>query len=539
VSGLAATFALLGRTENEAAVPLLVAALDAPAVAVRSAAVHGLLERRHPEGLRELVARVDTLDDEAVQAAADLHGRLVFTLREMLDAGDAETARLACRAAIRFREYDLIPTLVNLLEEPGGRRADEAAAALIELADELVKDLASIRDERRRRDPTLARNHALSALEQSASRYPQHGRHEPLVALVQLAARDNAALSRILSDPRNPCFAAVTEVLAASDRAGVLRLLVGLLDDPRPPTAALLALFGRKDRRTVEIVLKKIGVDPSPAVRANLRRVTSMAILDDDELFLDLDEAAQEAAVAAAHASGLKQDDLLRVLETLARRGRPAGRKAAVAAVADVRGARATALVLRSLSDDDPQVRAAALVQLRPRGVPGALAVLLGALDSDSPVVRDAARSQLPEYSFRRYLPAFEMLDETVRGTTGVLVAKIDPTAAEQLGDELRSSQNKRRLRALEVVAAMELVDELRADVEPCTADDEQAVRIEAARALGFAGGDWAERLLDKLSGDEAYAVREAAREAVERRAAGMFAESQLGGLTTEAGRRD
>jgi hypothetical protein len=310
------------------------------------------------------------------------------------------------------------------------------------------------------------------------------------------------------------------------------------LDDPRPPSAALQTLFGRRDRRTIEAVLKKIGPDPSPAVRANLRRLTSIAWLCDDDLPADLDEAAEQAAIAAAAASGLKQDDVLGVCETIARRGKPAARRAAVAAVADVRGARATALVLRSLDDGDPQVRAAALVQLRSRGVPGALAVLLGALDSESAAIRDAARSQLQEFSFRRYLPAFDLLDEEVRGTTGVLVAKIDVTAADQLADELRSSQTKRRLRALEVAAAMELVDALQAVVEPCAADDEQAVRIETARALGGADGDWADRVLRRLAGDEAFAVREAADESIRRRGGEAFGDSARVGAATEAIRR-
>jgi HEAT repeat protein len=137
----------------------------------------------------------------------------------------------------------------------------------------------------------------------------------------------------------------------------------------------------------------------------------------------------------------------------------------------------------------------------------------------------------LQEFSFRRFLPAFDLLQENIRRTTGTLVAKIDPTSVEQLHDELSSSQTKRRVRALEVAAAMELVDELRSAVTGCLADDEQAVRIEAARTLGAAKGEWAERELLDLQGDESFAVREAAREAAEHRLAGAPYETIAAGV--------
>jgi hypothetical protein len=124
----------------------------------------------------------------------------------------------------------------------------------------------------------------------------------------------------------------------------------------------------------------------------------------------------------------------------------------------------------------------------------------------------------LTEYRLRRFLPAFDLLDDDVRRTTGRLVAKIDPTCVEQLEEELQSSQNKRRVRALEAAAVMGLVDRLEDAVTICSGDDEQAVRIETARALAGAEGDWAGRVLRAMSSDEAFAVREAARESLEQR---------------------
>ena len=155
MTGLSTTFALLGQTENEAASRLLAAALDSPSPVIRKSAVRAVLERRSELGLRKLVARVDTLSSEEVEVVIEMHGRAAAVLRDMLQSNDAVQVRQACRAAVCFHEFEVIPTLIAVLEESGNRFADEAAAALTRLAEVLVHELATLRDERRRRDPTF------------------------------------------------------------------------------------------------------------------------------------------------------------------------------------------------------------------------------------------------------------------------------------------------------------------------------------------------------------------------------------------------
>lgn len=516
MSGLSTTFALLGQTENEAASRLLAAALDAPSPEVRTAAIRAVLERRSELGIRKLADRVESLTDDEVNIVVEMHGRAAAVFRDMLQSGDPEQVKAGCRAAIRFHEYEVMPTLIGLLEETGNRFADEAAATLTQLADELVHELATIRDERRRRDPTIMRRNVTTALEQSVARYPKHLRREPLEAFLQLANRDNAALYRLLTDSRDPCYAPLCEVLLNSERHGVIRLLLNFLDDPRPPVAGLHALFRRTDRRTLELVLKKIGVEPSPAVRANLRRVDVIAWAADESLTAELDNDAQQAAVTAVTASGMKKPDVFAVLSRFAKHGRPAGRRAAIAALPEFNTTEADVLLLKALDDDEPEVRAAALVQLRPRGIPGALATVLDALDAPPPVLREAARSQLQEFTFRRYLPAFELLGEEVRRTTGRLVAKVDLSSAGQLREELRSSQTKRRTRAIEVAEAMGLAEALEDALVDCTADADHVIRAEAARALAGTNSNSVRVVLRQLLDDASFAVREAAQFALE-----------------------
>jgi HEAT repeat protein len=263
--------------------------------------------------------------------------------------------------------------------------------------------------------------------------------------------------------------------------------------------------------------LKRIGAEPSPAIRANLKHVAVIPWLGDERLVESLDDARQRSAVRLAAVSGIKRSELTGLLEFMLRIGKPEGRRAAAATLAELKGPEIDVLLLRSLRDADPVVHATALRQLRPRGVPGALTTLIQALDHSSAEVREAARANLDEFTFRRYLPAFELLDEAVRRTTGVLVRKVDPTAPERLREELQSAQGRRRMRALEIAAGMELVTALEDAVLACVTDGDHLVRTEAARALGQVRTRAAREALVRLRDDPGFTVREAAEQALER----------------------
>jgi len=187
-----------------------------------------------------------------------------------------------------------------------------------------------------------------------------------------------------------------------------------------------------------------------------------------------------------------------------------------VQSLGDYNGADVNTLVLKALRDEDPHTKAHALGQLRRRGIPGALTTLIEALDSPLRPVNEAARANLEEFSFRRFLPAFELLEEDVRRTTGGLVRKVDLTTAAQLREEMESPQGKRRMRALKVVMSLDMVAEMQADVIARAADEDHLVRVEAVRALAMAHSLDALATLQDLQSDSSFAVREAVAAALE-----------------------
>lgn len=513
-TGLEKTFELLSATENEAAVDALLPTLGSPHEKIQEGVVRALLERRSLAGQRELIRTWP----QAVERWPDIldaqRGRMSTALREAVLGDDPAAFAHACQALLWLREYDLLSALLNVLEDDSNPRANEAANTALELVEMLYQELASPRDYRSRRDPQQVRRHLTTTLEESVARYARHRRKEVLEALLMLAPRDSAALKQLLHDPFNSAYLDLVDVLLHSQRGGVLRLLLSFLEDPHPPTAALAALARRQDLKFIRHLLKKIGYEPSTAAAANLKKVESVPWLQSHPDLLDaLDDAAQHSAVQLLMASGIKRLEAFKVIERLAVHGTPGGRRAAYEALAQFHGLEASSLTLRALDDADPFVQAAGARQLRQRGIPGALPRLLELLESRYEVVRNAVRESLAEFHFKRFLATYDSLDTEVRNSSAALVRKVDPQCLPLLVEEMQSSVRSRRLRAVEIVVAMNSVRDVESAVIGLTSDEDHHVRAEAARALGQSNSAPAQQALLDLLSDRSHLVQETARQ--------------------------
>jgi len=415
-----------------------------------------------------------------------------------------------------LRHYDLVPAILTALQNSQHPSADLLAATLLGLADALYEELALPGLGSGRRDPQLVRQHVVSALETGVQRWPRHKRREVVEAFLLLVNRDNVTLKQILQDPHHACFLAVVDVLLKSARPGVMRLLLGLLDDTHAPSAAMSVVGNRTDMPFLRHLLRKIGREPTAAVRQNLKRITSLAWLRSSQAYLhEFDGPAQHAAVRLVMSAGLDRDHALTIIEQLMLHGKPGGRRAAAEALAEFTGAEANQLALKALDDPDPFVQAAVVGQLRRRGVPGSLARLVEMLDSPHMVVRQAARKALTEFTFKRYVASFDMLDEEIRRSSGMLVRKVDPQTVPLLQAELRSKVRTRRLRGLSIVRTIELVPQLEPTVIELLHDEDHLVRVEAALALAGSTSEASRVALEETLNDRSTVVQEAARKSL------------------------
>ena len=497
----------------------LLAGIESPHAAVREACLAAILSRRSPAAHCEVLRRLHGLDERAKRLIRKHRGRMTQAFRDAVLDSDPQLCSNGCRAAVWFREYDLIPALITALEDQSNLHAELAGKTLLELAERLYAELAAPRDGARHRDSQTIRHRVVGDLERSAARFGRHRRRQVIEAYLLLVSRDNATLRRLLLDPHHTAFVVLVDVLSHSASGGVMRLLLSFLDDAHAPMAMLNAAAERADLKFVRHFLRKIGREPSAMVRQNLKRIRAVSWIRDGLKLLDeLDELEQHAAVRLVMTSGMPRQKAFSAVEKILAEGKPAGRRAAAEALAEFDGAEANLLALSCLEDSDPHVQANIIRQIRRRSIPGVLPRLVEMVDSPHAAVRRAVRDSLTEFSFSRFLAAFDMLDDEVRSTTGALVKKIDSETIPLLQVEMESQARTRRLRALTITRAMGAAAQLEGPIIRLLGDEDHMVRVEAALALGDCDSPASLDALREAWDDRSASVREAANASLGRR---------------------
>ncbi|MCH7726459.1 MAG: hypothetical protein IH991_08285 [Planctomycetes bacterium] len=515
------TFAMLEKTGNEASVAVLMAALRNKQWKIQEPALRAILGRRSPAAHRQLILRWNDLPDRMRQVIQERSDHLSGAVRDAILGSNEKLNREGCDAVLCLRDFDLLPALVTAVEDEANSQRELAGQTLFRLIEMLHEDLATSAKAKSGRDPRAVRPQALTTLETSVSRYSNHQRPEILEAFLLIVGRDNSTLKHILNCPHDCRFLKVVDLLATSTQPGILRLLLSFLDDAHAPSSVLGILARRDDQAFIQRLMAKIGFEPSKQAKHNIKRIKSIPWLDKDLGFLDdFDDAEQHSAVQLVMTSGVNRLKSFKVVQYLLQNGKPGGRRAASHVLAEFRGSEANELAVEKLQDEDPQVQANLLSQIRERGIPGAMLRLIKMIDSPHEIVRSAARANLEEFSIERFFAAYDMLEEDVRKSTGQLVKRVDLQTIPKITKELNSRSRTHRLRALGIAAAVEAVPELESAIVPLLNEADHFLRAEAATALAGSSSDKARRALRKALADPNFTVQQAAQQSLDRMSA-------------------
>jgi HEAT repeat protein len=514
--GLATTFRVLSKTGNESAVRVLLPALDSPNPAIQEGALTALLVRRNASGHGQILNRIPTLSQRWKYIIHQHAGRLAGAMREAIMGLDETQYANACTAAAMFSDYDLIPTLLTVLEDRWQWKVDRAAETMMQLATQLYDEISHPDESNPRRDLQWIHQHSVSCLETSVERFGKHKRREVIEAFLMLAKSDNRVIQSILKNTHHVGYLVIIEVMSRSSQDGIVRLLLEYLDIPQAPLAVLNVVTNRCDMKFVRGFLNKIDRNPSEALLQNIKRIGDTAWLQIEQNIIgSLDDDDQRCLVFFIMSSGIARPRVFSIIEYILQRGKPWGRREAARALAAFNGAEANALMFRALDDSDPQVQANVLPHLRRRGIPGTLQRMVKLLDSPHLVVRQAARNGLGEYSFARFLGTFEMMDYEARKTTAAIVKKIDQHTIPLLREELQSQTRSKRIRGLQIVEAMEVAPLLEETIINMLGDEDETLRAEAATALAGCKSPAARLALERAARDPRTKVREAAEKSL------------------------
>lgn len=504
------TFNVLRRSKNDTVSDVLLAGLESALPEIRQNAVAAIVFRRNSSAHQRLIEMWEKLEPSLRDTVKERPGRLPDTLRNIVTESDHPLCKRACQVALEIDEYDLIPALAHAAENEEHQHHDVVLDTILQLADNLQHLLSLPRDYENRRDPQLMRVHIVTALEGAVERYERHESAEVIEAFLVLTRHDNALLQKILANTRHPAHAAVREAFHYSDRPGVMRLVVALLE---PQPVARLVLDTLADREDADFIARFAAVVPEFGDHALkcLKRIKELGLTRAPESLLNLEPEHQAAVVGLIESMGISEDAAFAVYQLILERGATEARQIAAKNLARFRGADANELCVRCLDDEDPEVQATLTAQVRERGIPDALSLLIAKTESPYGSVRSAAQKCLGEFHFERFSTVFDVLSEEMKGTTGRLVRRADPDAVPKLKEELKSGSRMKRMRGLQIAVAIEAVDDVIDDIVGRLSDEDHFVRAEAAKALGFASDEKAVEALREALLDRSLTVQNAA----------------------------
>lgn len=483
-SGIEKTFQFFARTDNHAAVPVLVDALDSPYSEIREAALSSLLHQRHIVAQRALVQRWRQFTPVQRSWIEISSISLEIALRELLQSPDPAQFSLGIEILNQVPEYELIPLLVRIVRDAQHAFRDSAGGTLVQLAAGLRKELTATANNPRIGFESV-RGRALDSLSDSIREYEKHESLPILESFLVLVSRENQLLREAWNNPKHPAHAAIIRLLRHSSRPEIIDLVLGSLSD-RYASLPVLNIIGlRHDPAFMSELTTRLQGTLNETVRLNLAKLTHVAWAEEHSRVLDkLSGLQQAAAIHTAMSTSIASDRLYQLLLMMVHSEHSSGRLAALEELSSFVDPATNELILNALNDPNSGVRAEALRQLRPRGIPGAIKLLLQHLDSPQLIVQDTVRKALAEFNLPRFLSSFEKMSESARRNTGRLVRGIDVHTQRLLGDELRSDASFRRLRAMQVIEVMENHEDMEAELIRALRHEDHFLRAEAAKLL-------------------------------------------------------
>jgi hypothetical protein len=520
---LSTTFELLTSTENKYAIDVLIFGLDVPNDTIKIQSALSLIKRRGARGTVEVVRRLKSLGPQVCTHFEAYKPRVAGALNQCLRHGDNELQKNALGIIRATNNYELFPTLLELLE----LKDSGFTECILLLFDEMINlvyenihaDPDSQGSRKHLQNAIRIQRDVLVALDKAYSDFESLNHPELLVhAVLALGDPGSFAVKKVMSQASSECRDLAARLLLTSKHPGVMQLPLDYMSHNYPHAKAFKIVGTRTDPEFICHLLRWFPKRLSENQQKNFEQIESIAWLNPFSMSLDMIPAGlQKSLIEFVNATGLPEDHKLSVQEWVVRNGRPEGRLAAADVLSSLNKSMVHDIIFDSLDSDESDVQAWTTSQVRSQGIPEAFSLLIDRLDSPMDAVRNAAREELESFNVERMLALFEHIDPTVCLRAGELIQKIDPDCIKKLQKELENPISRKRIRAAKGAQVMGLHFEAIATFIEMLKDDDAMIRRTAVEILATIPTDESASALRLVLDDSSARVREAARSALER----------------------
>ena len=520
--GLNETFAVIASLPDAESARLLKQALAEPHEAVQRRAVEAILAARKPERLALLVSHFPDLLPPVREQLQKYRAQLIGVGEEVIRKLDPTLRAASFQLIAEMGDLSKAPMILPGLEDRSARIRNTAEAAIKRWMEDFYTHLLQAKKNRDRVSRELVqlfKNPALEVVQTMLQLYDQYP--NPLYVKTGIELGETAYLlflDRVLERPGAPLYKAFITSMAMAHSPEAVELLMRLTAEraQRARTAAEEICARRHDPafgREVAAYFARLDAD---ALGTLAGRMLSAPWWDAALQSSDLNEHELRTLAQTLRATRLdlvEKRDRIRALL-----GHPVGRVRAVGYEEldrmDIDDMIETARA--GLDDADPEVILAAARILAQRGVAGLAGEMARHVRSPNLELSQLALRMISEESFKRYVSAFDRLDESTRQRDAQAISKIDSGLIDRLRVEIESLDSTRRLKALKIIEYADKETELRPILMDLLYDPDVKVRSTAIKTIQLSGSAEGMRLLIDALNDPDRRVRANAVEAFE-----------------------
>ncbi|MCL2117313.1 MAG: hypothetical protein FWH27_02685 [Planctomycetaceae bacterium] len=435
------TIRVLSSSKGKAASRALHSAVSSSEPKISLLASREVVVKNQPSGMFELVKAFDQLTPEQHTLLASHLDKLGPAIRMALLNESSEVQNNAIAAIKTLRPYSAIPLLLHHLALGTSNHLGVVQWAVTHLVDYFSQEFRGVIPRHTPYGYTLVE--IADALDRGFSSWQRHERAIFIDVFFRLSERfsdPSSEIRSLLGNPNHPARAPFVRKLTDSQDPQVMRFLVRQLETTIAPNSLLSVAARRTDRAFVRMLLETVGYNPTGTLRENLSHIRRFDWLGEIRHRLkELDEGCHRFLVELVRCSGMSDHEKAVVYETVLRFGSRDGKTAVLERLRQMQTTDGDRLVLLASESEFPDIQAAALMQLRPRGIPGATSRLLCYINSPHEEVRKVVAGELTEFRMERLLQSFEALSEEQRNFMLRVIQQIDPKMQETIARELEN----------------------------------------------------------------------------------------------------
>ena len=519
------TIKLLGKSENPAAVDILQGLLAYHDEDFRKLAFNTLYLKKTPEIYVLLFHQFQK--DEAFWGQP---GRVpTERLAKLADAALRDASRQYCQAAaemaMKYKLYELLPTVVLYLESQDKLLVETMRKTLLHLTESFYNDIMEAPEEERR-NFDRKREWFVMQLDAPIKRYSVNAIDEVLQSLLIIGKKDFDTMKLIMADHRSAAAKKIGELLRTGMHRSYFRVLLNYVGDPDSPAVVDVILSERSDPTFVRKLLEIVGHDPDPEFRSALKRFQDIVWFDANSPELpELVEGLEVNAIQLLQSVSFPKERVIPLYRFFLERPSVESRRAAAESVRWLVGEEINRLLLKFVDNSDSQTAAILFRLLKSRNAAGIDEILPKLIERHDDILRQAIYEMVPELHAESLASRISQMTPMSAQTLGRYVRLVDPSTFKMIDDDIKSPIPIRRTSACKVAMVTNYAkDFLPRIMDMAESDDEMSVRLAAISALSTVLVKEALETLKRLTNDRSTDIRDAVEMAVKTWAAAYHA---------------